>query len=169
MLRSLGRKKPKIDASVFVSETAYVVGDIEIGKNSSIWPGAVLRADQFRIRIGSNCSIQDNCVIHAGVSDVVIGNNVTIGHGSVIHCTKIGNTVLIGMHATLSNFSEIGDSSIIGAHTLVADRFKVPPRSLAVGVPARIKRSVTRKEVNDILSGAHFYVDLARDFKRRGL
>jgi carbonic anhydrase/acetyltransferase-like protein (isoleucine patch superfamily) len=169
MIRSLGKRKPKMDASVFISERAYVVGDIEIGKNSSIWPGAVLRADQFGIRIGSNCSIQDNCVIHAGVSDVIIGNHVTIGHGSVIHCARIGNTVLVGMHATLSNFSEIGDFSIIGAHSLVADRFKVPPRSLALGVPARIKRSVTRKEVSDIISGTHFYVDLARDFKIRGL
>ena len=73
------------------------------------------------------------------------------------------------MHATLSNFSEIGDFSIIGAHAMVADRFKVPPRSLAVGVPARVKRSVTKKEINNIISGTHFYVDLARDFKKRGL
>jgi carbonic anhydrase/acetyltransferase-like protein (isoleucine patch superfamily) len=169
MIRSLGKRKPRIDLSVFVSESAYVVGDIEIGKNSSIWPGAVLRADGFRIRIGSNCSIQDNCVIHAGVSDVIIGDNVTIGHGSVIHCARIGDVILIGMHATLSSFSEIGDFSIIGAHSMVVDRFKVPPRSLAVGVPAKIKRSVTRKEIKDIISGTDFYVDLARDFKKRGL
>ena len=108
-------------------------------------------------------------MIHAGASDVIIGNNVTIGHGSVIHCARIGNTVLVGMHATLSNFSEIGDFSIVGAHSMVADRFKVPPGSLAVGAPARIKRSVTRKEINDILSGTHFYVGLAGDFKKRGL
>ena len=144
MIRSLGKRKPRIDTSVFISEGAYVVGDIEIGKNSSIWPGAVLRADGFRIRIGSNCSIQDNCVIHAGVSDVIIGDQVIIGHGTVIHCSRIGNTVLIGMHATLSNFSEISDFSIVGAHSLVADHFQVPARSLAVGVPARVKRSVTR-------------------------
>jgi len=169
MIRSLGKRKPKIDGSVFISESAYVVGDIEIGKNSSIWPGAVLRADRFRIRIGSDCSIQDNCVIHAGVSDVIIGNNVTIGHGSVIHCARIGNTVLVGMHATLSSFSEVGDFSIIGAHSMVADHFKVPPRSLVVGVPAKIKRSVSRKEINDIISGTNFYVDLARDFKKMGL
>ena len=169
MIRSLGKKGPKIDASVFVSENAYVVGDIKIGRNSSIWPGAVLRADRFRIQIGYNCNIQDNCVIHAGISDVMIGNNVTVGHGSIIHCARIGDHVLIGMDTTLGIFSEIGDYCIIGAHSMVKDNFKVPPRSMVVGVPARIKRTVNRKEIERIISAANFYVDLSRDFKKRGL
>jgi carbonic anhydrase/acetyltransferase-like protein (isoleucine patch superfamily) len=101
MIKNFGRKRPRIDGSVFVSENAYVIGDVSIGRNSSIWPGAILRADRFRIQIGCNCSIQDNCVIHAGIADVIIGNNVTVGHGSVIHCTRIGNNVLIGMNTTL--------------------------------------------------------------------
>ena len=169
MIRSLGKKRPKIDASVFVSENAYIVGDIKIGRNSSIWPGAVLRADRFRIQIGYNCNIQDNCVIHAGISDVMIGNNVTVGHGSIIHCARIGDHVLIGMDTTLGIFSEIGDYCIIGAHSMVKDNFKVPPRSMVVGVPARIKRTVNRKEIERIISAANFYVDLSRDFKKRGL
>jgi carbonic anhydrase/acetyltransferase-like protein (isoleucine patch superfamily) len=169
MIRSLGKKRPKIDASVFVSENAYVVGDIKIGRNSSIWPGAVLRADRFRIQIGYNCNIQDNCVIHAGISDVMIGNNVTVGHGSIIHCARIGDHVLIGMDTTLGIFSEIGDYCIIGAHSMVKDNFKVLPRSMVVGVPARIKRTVNRKEIERIISAANFYVDLSRDFKKRGL
>jgi carbonic anhydrase/acetyltransferase-like protein (isoleucine patch superfamily) len=169
MIRSLGKRKSKIDASVFVSENAYLVGDVKIGRNSSIWPGAVLRADRFRIQIGRNCSIQDNCVIHAGMSDVLIGDNVTVGHGSIIHGTAIGNNVLIGMHTTLGIFSEIGDDCMIGAHSMVKDYFKVPPRSLVVGVPARIKRTVNRKEIERILSAATFYVDLSREFKKRGL
>lgn len=169
MIRSLGKKRPKIDASVFVSKNAYVVGDIKIGRNSSIWPGAVLRADRFRIQIGYNCNIQDNCVIHAGISDVMIGNNVTVGHGSIIHCARIGDHVLIGMDTTLGIFSEIGDYCIIGAHSMVKDNFKVPPRSMVVGVPARIKRTVNRKEIERIISAANFYVDLSRDFKKRGL
>ena len=169
MIRNLGKKRPKIDASVFVSKNAYVVGDIKIGRNSSIWPGAVLRADRFRIQIGYNCNIQDNCVIHAGISDVMIGNNVTVGHGSIIHCARIGDHVLIGMDTTLGIFSEIGDYCIIGAHSMVKDNFKVPPRSMVVGVPARIKRTVNRKEIERIISAANFYVDLSRDFKKRGL
>jgi carbonic anhydrase/acetyltransferase-like protein (isoleucine patch superfamily) len=168
MIKSFGKKKPKVDLSAFVSEDAYLVGDIRIGKNSSVWPGAVLRADRFRIQIGGNCSIQDNCVIHAGVADVIIGDNVTVGHGSVIHCSRIGNSVLIGMHTSLGMFAEIGDECIIGAHSMVKDNLKIPPRSLVMGVPARIKRTISRKEIERIISGANFYVGLSRDFKKKG-
>ncbi len=169
MIRNFGKKKPKIDASAFISENAYLVGDITIGRNSNIWPGAVLRADRFRIQIGSNCSIQDNCVIHAGMADVIIGDNVIVGHGSVIHCAKIGDNVLIGMNATLGFFSEIGDTCIIGAHSMVKDNFKIPPRSLVMGVSAKIKRTLNKKEMERIASAAEFYAGLSRDFKKEGL
>jgi carbonic anhydrase/acetyltransferase-like protein (isoleucine patch superfamily) len=169
MIKSLGKKKPKVDPTAFVSEGAYLVGDIKIGKNSSVWPGAVLRADRFRIQIGSNCSIQENCVIHAGIADVVIGNNVIVGHGCVIHCSRIGDNVLIGMNTTLGIFAEIGDNCMIGAHSMVKDKFRIPSRSVVVGVPARIKRRVNRKEMERIISGANFYTDLAREFKKEGL
>ncbi|HUL21355.1 MAG TPA: gamma carbonic anhydrase family protein [Thermodesulfobacteriota bacterium] len=169
MIRNFGKKKPKVDPAAFVSENAYVVGDVIIGRNSSIWPGAVLRADRFRIHIGCNSSIQDNCVIHAGVADVIIGDNVIVGHGSVIHCAQVGNNVLIGMNTTLGMLAEIGDTCIIGAHSMVKDNFKIPSRSLVVGVPARIKRRINRKEMERIISGANFYVDLSRDFKKNGL
>jgi carbonic anhydrase/acetyltransferase-like protein (isoleucine patch superfamily) len=169
MIKSFGRKKPKVDPTAFVSENAYLVGDIKIGKSSSVWPGAVLRADRFRIQIGNNCCIQDNCVIHAGVADVIIGNNVIVGHGSVIHCSRIGNNVLIGMNTTLGIFAEIGDDCMIGAHSMVKDNFKISSRSLVIGVPARIKRTVNRREIERIISGANFYVDLGRDFKKEGL
>ena len=166
MLRGLGEKKPKIAKTAFVSEAAYVVGDVEIGENSSIWPGAVLRADRFRIRIGSNSNIQDNCVVHAGFSDVTIGNNVTIAHGSMIHCARIGNNVLIGMHTVLNNQSEIEDFCMIGAHSMVKDHFKVPAQSLAVGIPVRIVRALNDQELERILSGSNFYVELAKEFKK---
>jgi len=169
MIRELGEKKPRIADSAFVSEAAYVVGDVEIGENSNIWPGAVLRADRFRIRIGSNSNIQDNCVIHAGFSDVTIGNNVTIGHGSIIHCVRIGNNVFIGMHTVLNNQSEIEDFCLVGAYSMVKDSFKVPTRSLAVGIPARIKRELNDQELERVLSGSNFYVDLAKEFKKYGL
>ena len=167
MIRSLGKKKSKIDASVFVSENAYLVGDIRIGRNSSVWPGAILRADRFRIQIGENCNIQDNCVIHAGISDVIIGNNVTVGHGSVIHSARIGDNVLIGMQTTLDISSEISDYCIISPHSMVKDNFKVPPRSLVAGFPARMKRTVRKKDIEIIISAANFYVDLSRDFKKK--
>jgi len=166
MIRELGLKKPKIDESAFVSEAAYVVGDVEIGENSSVWPGAVLRADRFRIRIGSSSNIQDNCVVHAGFSDVTIGNNVTIGHGSMIHCARIGNNVFIGMHAVLGNQSEIEDFCMIGAYSLVKDHFKVPTSSLALGIPARIVRALDPRELERISNGGRTYVELAKDFKK---
>jgi carbonic anhydrase/acetyltransferase-like protein (isoleucine patch superfamily) len=169
MIRELGEKRPKIVESAFVSEAAYVVGNVEIGENSSIWPGAVLRADRFRIQIGSNSNIQDNCVLHAGFSDMTIGNNVTVAHGSMIHCTRIGNNVLIGMHAVLGNQSEVEDDCMIGACSMVKDHFKVPKKSLAVGIPARIVRALGHRELERILDGSRTYAELAKEFKRSGL
>jgi carbonic anhydrase/acetyltransferase-like protein (isoleucine patch superfamily) len=169
MIRSFEKKKPRICVEAFVSENAYVIGDIEVGENSSIWPGAVLRADKFRIRIGCNSNVQDNCVIHAGISDIIIGNNATIGHGSVIHCARIGDNVIVGMNTTLKNFSEIVDFCIVGAHSMVKDNFKVPSRSLVAGVPARVKRTLNNKEIEEIISASSFYVNLSREFKKQGL
>jgi len=169
MIRELGEKKPKIAESAFVSEAAYVVGDVEIGENSSIWPGAVLRADRFRIRIGSNSNIQDNCVVHAGFSEVNIGNNVTIAHGSMIHCARIGDNVFIGMHAVLGNQSEIEDFCMIGAYSMVKDNFKVPTNSIAVGIPVRIVRALNDRELERISSAGLTYVELAKEFKKYGL
>ena len=169
MIRELGEKRPKIAESAFVSEAAYVVGDVEIGENSSIWPGAVLRADRFRIRIGSNSNIQDNCVVHAGFSDVNIGSNVTIAHGSMIHCARIGDNVFIGMHAVLGSQSEIEDFCMIGAYSMVKDHFKVPTNSLAVGIPVRIVSALNDRELERISNGSNFYVELAREFKKYGL
>jgi len=166
MIRELGEKKPRIAESAFVSEAAYVVGDVEIGENSSIWPGAVLRADLFRIRIGSNTNLQDNCVVHAGFSDIHIGDNVTIAHGSMIHCARIGNNVLIGMHAVLGNQSEIEDFCMVGAYSMVKDHFKVPPGSLAVGIPVKILRALNEKELERISSASRTYVELAKEFKK---
>ena len=169
MIRGLGEKKPKVAESAFVSEAAYVVGDVEIGENSSVWPGAVLRADRFRIRIGSNSNIQDNCVVHAGFSDLFIGNNVTIAHGSMIHCGRIGNNVLVGIHAVLNNQSEVEDFCMIGAYSMVKDHFKVPTKSLVLGIPAKIKRPLNDRELERIANGSRTYVELAKEFKKYGL
>jgi len=169
MIRELGEKKPKIAISAFVSEAAYVVGDVEIGENSSIWPGAVLRGDRFRIRIGSNSNIQDNSVVHAGFSDLDIGDNVTIAHGSMIHCARIGNNVLIGMHAILNNQSEIEDFCMIGAYSMVKDHFRVPSGSLAVGIPAKVVRALSDQELERIVNASRTYVDLGKEFGKCGL
>ena len=121
MIRSLSGMTPRIAASAFVSEAAYIVGDVEIGEESNVWPGAVIRGDFGRITIGRNTSIEDNCVIHSGtpsapVGDVSIGDRVIIGHGAVLNCKKIGSFVLIGMNSTILHDAEIGDHCVIGRH-----------------------------------------------------
>ena len=114
MIRSLGDKTPKIADSAFISEAAYVIGDVEIGENSGIWPGAVVRGDFGSIRIGRNTMIEDNCVVHGAVP-MEIGDNVLIGHAVVVHGKKVGNNTLVGNNATILDDAEIymeGDKSI---------------------------------------------------------
>ena len=123
MIRSFNGKTPVIADSAFISEAAYIVGDVEIGENSSVWPGTVVRGDSGSIKIGKNTNIQDNSVVHGGVT---IGDNVHVGHGAVINCRRIGDNVLIGMNATLLHDAEIGYLCIIGAGCLVCLGMRVP-------------------------------------------
>ena len=168
MIREFNGLIPKIDPSAFISEAAYIVGDVEIGPGSSIWPGAVVRGDCGKITIGENTSIEDNCVVH-GYGNLSIGNSVIAGHGVIIHGIKIGNCILIGNNATILNDVEIGDYSIIGAGSTVAEGMKIPQRSLCMGTPARIKGRVASQRIDQIKDGAAFYTDLARKYKQQGL
>jgi carbonic anhydrase/acetyltransferase-like protein (isoleucine patch superfamily) len=138
MLRAFNGKMPMVADSAFVSERAYVVGDVEIGEDSGIWPGAVVRGDFGPIRIGKNCQIEDNSVVHVG-GTLEIGDNVIIGHSAVIHGQKIGNNVLVGNNATILDFAEIGDNCIVAANSMVATAQKIPDNSFAVGAPAQIR------------------------------
>ena len=167
MIRSFNGKTPNIASSAFVSEAAYIVGDVEIGENSSVWPGAVIRADHGTIRIGKNTNIQDNSVVHSGVN---IGDNVHIGHGAIINCRRIGNNVLIGMNATLLHNAEIGSFCVIGASCLVSQGMKIPDNSFVVGVPAEIQGQVSPQQVLRWLEQApEGYAKLAKQYKEEGL
>ena len=141
MIRSFNGKTPKIAASAFVSEAAYIVGDVEIGEHTCIWPGAVVRGDLGKITIGDNVVIEDNCVVHAGAPtlpptcNVSIGNNVVFGHGAISNGRKIGNNVLISIGAIILHDVEIGDGSIIAAGCVVKEKAVIPPKSFVVGVP----------------------------------
>jgi carbonic anhydrase/acetyltransferase-like protein (isoleucine patch superfamily) len=106
MIKSFNGKTPKVAESAFISEAAYVIGDVEIGEYASVWPGAVIRADFGSLRIGKNTAVEDVSIIHVGSpsdpgAGTTIGDNVHIGHGAVINCRSIGNNVLIGMNATI--------------------------------------------------------------------
>ena len=168
MIREFKGKMPRIAKSAFVSEAAYVIGDVEIGEHSSIWPGAVVRGDFASIKIGNNTQIEDNCVMHAG-ADQVIGDNVHIGHGAVVHCSSVGDNVLIGIQSTVLDGVEIGDFCIIGAYSLVLERTRVPSRSFVVGRPARIKGEISSAQLGRIEAGVQWYLRLTQDYKEQGL
>jgi len=168
MIRSFNGKEPKIADSAFISKAAYVVGDIEIGENSSVWPGAVIRADKGYAKIGRNTNVQDNAVIHG--TGLTIGDQVHIGHCAVINCTLIGNNVLIGMNATLLHGVEIGNYCVIGANCLVSQGMKIPDNSFVVGVPGKIKGKVSAQQMQRWLEEApEGMVQLAAQFKEEGL
>jgi carbonic anhydrase/acetyltransferase-like protein (isoleucine patch superfamily) len=146
MIRAFNGKTPKIADTAFVSEFAYVVGDVEIGEESAVWPGAVIRGDFGSIRIGKNSHIEDNAVLHAWKS-LIIGDNVTVGHSAVVHCQRIGDNVLVGNNATVLDDTEIGNFCIIGANSMVRAAQKIPDRSFVVGVPAKIKAEFSPDEI----------------------
>jgi len=168
MIVDFDGKSPRIAPSAYVSPAATIIGDVEIGENANIWPGAVIRGDLAKITIGSYTSIEDNCVVH-GPLEISIGDNVIVGHGAVIHCRKIGNNVLIGNNATILDDVEIGDFCVIGAGSVVAPGTKVPDRSLAMGVPARVKGQVSQDQVTYIVEGAKFNANVAQRYKQQGL
>jgi carbonic anhydrase/acetyltransferase-like protein (isoleucine patch superfamily) len=171
MIRSLKGKTPVIHPSAFVSEAAYVVGDVELGEGTNIWPYAVIRGDTGRITIGKNVSIQDNCVVHSGHepdTEVNIGDDVMIGHSAVVHARRIGRRVLIGMNATVLPGAEIGDDCIIGAGCVVPV-MKVPEGSFMVGVPGKIKGKAAAEQLEAVTKAAGEYAARGREYKKEGL
>ena len=168
MIRKFNGKRPKIANSAFVSEAAYVIGDVFIGDYSSVWPGAVIRADFGRIEVGEKTCIEDHCVVH-GASDVIIGNGVIIGHGVILHCREIGDRVLVGNNATLLDGAQIGSFCIIGAGTLVPGGMKVPDNSLVMGIPAQIKGPLSPEQRLQLENGPEVYAKLAQQYKELGL
>jgi carbonic anhydrase/acetyltransferase-like protein (isoleucine patch superfamily) len=172
MIRSFNGRTPRVAESAFVSEAAYVVGDVEIGEGASIWPGTVIRGDTGCITIGRNTSVQDGCIIHSGVSpdvDVTIGDMVQFGHGAVVHSNKIGNNVLIGMNATILHGVEIGNFCIIGAGCLVNAGMKIPDNSFVVGVPGKIKGETTSEQLRWVQDAPLHYAELGKQYKEAGL
>lgn len=164
MIKSFNGKTPRIAASAFVSEAAHIIGDVEIGENSGVFPGAVIRGDFASIKIGRNTMIEDNCVVHSG-SKVEIGNSTTVGHSVVVHGRLIGNNCLIGNHATILDDAEIGDFCVIGAACLVSQGEKVPDNSLMVGVPGVIKSEIGPAMKKRLLGGNQAYQRLLKIYK----
>ena len=167
MIRSLDGKSPRIHPTAFVSEFAYVVGDVEIGEGSSVWPGTVIRADAGKIAIGKNTCIQDNSVVH-GDDDVSIGDNVVIGHRVMCHAKTVGNSVLIGNGAVVNDGVEIGEYSLLASGCMVVDNMQIPARSLVMGVPGRVRGEVKERHAALIDRTGGHYVERAQRYKSQG-
>lgn len=166
MLIPYSGKTPKVDDSVFIAPGAYLIGDVSIGKESTVWFNAVLRGDEGPITIGEKCSIQDNVTIHLYEGHpTTIGDGVTVGHNAILHGCKIGNNCVIGMGSTILDDAEIGDECIIGANTLVTGGKKIPPRSLVVGSPAKVVRELSDKDFELIQSSIDIYVQKGKEYK----
>jgi carbonic anhydrase/acetyltransferase-like protein (isoleucine patch superfamily) len=172
MIRSVNGKTPKIAPTAFISETAYVVGDVEIGEYSSVWPGAVIRGDNGKIIIGNYTAIEDNVVVHTGKPGeeaTRIGDYCNIAHGAVIHCNKIGNNVMIGINAAVLHNAKIGNHCLIGAAALVMEDMVVPDNSFVVGVPGKIKSKVTKDQAWWLDKVPQEYAKFGKMFKDGGL
>jgi len=166
MIRTFQGIKPTIAASAFIEETAVVIGDVVIGEESSVWFHAVVRGDVHSIRIGKRTNIQDLSVVHVthDTHPTVLGDDVTVGHHVVLHGCTIKNRVLIGMGALIMDGAVIGEDCIVGAGALVTERTIVPPKSLILGAPAKVKRPVTEAELAWIRESTQNYVKYARQY-----
>ncbi|WP_166865737.1 MULTISPECIES: gamma carbonic anhydrase family protein [unclassified Salinibacterium] len=160
---------PNIDGTAWVAPTATVIGAAELHPESSVFYGAVVRADRDRIVLGAGSNLQDNVVVHGDPgTPAIIGSGVSVGHGAVVHGCTIGDDCLIGMNATVLNRAVIGAESLIAAGALVLEDTVIPPRSLVAGVPAKVRRELTDDEVAGIRRNAETYRMLAAQHREIG-
>jgi carbonic anhydrase/acetyltransferase-like protein (isoleucine patch superfamily) len=162
---------PRVHPTAFIDESAQVIGDVEIGEESSVWMAAVVRGDVNRIRIGRRTNVQDGAVVHVMINThpTTIGDNVTIGHGALVHGCTIDDQCLIGMGSILLNGARVGAGSIVAAGTLLTEGMTVPPKSLVMGSPGKVKRLLTHAEIADIQAYADRYVGYRLEYITRGL
>ncbi len=166
MIRPFKGKTPLVADGSYVDESAQVIGDVEIGAESSVWMNVVIRGDVNRIRIGRRTNIQDLTMIHVmrETHPTIIGNEVTIGHSAVIHGTIIEDRVLVGMAALLLNGVHVEPDCVIAAGTLLTERTRVPARSLVMGRPGKVIRQLTDSEVAEIRWYSDNYVNYRLDY-----
>ena len=153
-------KKPELGEGVFLAEGARLIGDVKIGKDSSVFYNAVLRADLAPIVVGERTNIQDNVTIHLSTGEgVTIGNEVTIGHNAVVHACTIDDNVLIGMGAMVMDGAHIKKNCIVAAGAVVTQGKEFPEGSLVVGTPAHISRPLNEEEIRGVHEGVQHYID----------
>ncbi len=171
-IRAYRNAVPRLAGGVYVDPAAQVIGDVEIGEDASLWPGAVVRGDVHYIRIGARTSIQDGAILHVthdgpytpGGFPLLVGADVTVGHGAILHACTVGDACLIGMHATLMDGAVIGRHAIIGAGALVPPGKDVGEGELWLGNPARCVRKLDPAEIERLYYSARHYVKLKNEY-----
>jgi len=167
LIRDFKDFKPKIGKNSWISEGTFIIGDVLIGDNVSVWFGVVIRGDVAPIEIGNNTNIQDNSVVHSEVGfPTKIGNGVTVGHNSVIHGCEIGDDTLIGMGAIILNGVKIGKNSIVGAGSVVTEGKVFEDESLILGVPAKFIRKLDKEEIKKIKKNSESYIMLKKEYEK---
>ena len=167
MLRPFRGVSPRIHPTAYIDDSAQVIGDVEVGEESSVWMSTVLRGDVHSIRVGRRTNIQDGSVVHvmAGSHPTTIGDHVTVGHGAIVHGCTIEDQCLVGMGAIILNGARIGAGSIVAAGALVVEQMNVPPKSLVMGSPGKVKRLLTHAEIAEIRAYADRYVHYRLDYQ----
>lgn len=167
MRNSKTQFQPELVAKdAWIAPTATVVGHVELGRQVSVWFGAVIRGDVEPVRIGAGSNVQDLCCLHADPGlPCTLGERVTVGHGAIVHGAHIEDEVLIGMGAIILNGARIGKHSIVGAGAVVTEGKQIPPRSLVLGTPGKVVRELTNEDVQKILKGAQHYIDAAEQYR----
>lgn len=165
IVMSFGGKTPRIAESALVADTAYIIGDVEIGENTSIWPGVVVRGDIEPVRIGSNCHIEDNSVLHGHAT---VGDNSMIGHGCVLE-GRIGSGTLISNGASVLLDAVVGDRCLVAANAVVTENMNIPDGSFVAGVPAKIKGELTESNIGKMEFYMPYYAGLVKEYKRQGI
>lgn len=163
MIRGFQGKNPRIHPKAMVFESADVIGDVELGEDVCVWPGAVLRGDLNYIRVGRCTNVQDNVILHPTEEfPVIVGDYVTIGHGAIVHACRIADRCLIGMGSVVLDGAEIGEECIIAAGAVVPPGSRVPPRSMVMGIPGKVVRQLSQEEAAGMVRHAEYYLNLAR-------
>jgi len=159
MIYRIGDRAPSIDSTVFVAQSADVIGQVTLKEHSSVWFNAVIRGDCDHIEVGARSNIQDGAVLHCDQGQpLTIGEDVTVGHNAMIHCAEVGDRTLIGINAVILDGAKVGNDCIIGANTLVKAGSVIPDGSLVVGSPGKVVRQLDDQARAMLLASAASYV-----------